>query len=104
MHLTILWFCVLSTDGATTEYIKYLNRVYFDCKTKLCLGKQGKYILTQECFYLRGIFNDINEEETSFLDCNHKHMMKSGAPPDKVGALHHLKLVEFHGFSRRIDF
>ena len=23
---------------------------------------------------------------TSFLECKHKHMMKSGAPPDKVGS------------------
>ena len=28
--------------------------------------------------------NDINEQDPSFLDCRHKHMMKSGAPPDKV--------------------
>ena len=65
---------------------------------------QGKNIFTQECFYLQGIINDINEQDTSFLDCKHKHMMKSGAPPDKVGALHHLIPVEFHGFTSRIDF
>ena len=38
----------------------------------------------QESFYLQGILNDINEQDTFFLDCKHKHMMKSGAPPDKV--------------------
>ena len=32
--------------GAIIQY-KYLNRGYFDCKTKLCLGKQEKYIFTQ---------------------------------------------------------
>ena len=42
-----------------------------------------KYIFAQESFYLQGIFNDINEQDTSFLDCKHKHMMKCGAPPDK---------------------
>ena len=42
-----------------------------------------KYIFVQESFYLQGILNDINEQDTSFLDCKHKHMMKWGAPPDK---------------------
>ena len=45
-------------------------------------GKK-KYIFTQESFYLQGIIDDINEQDTSFLDCKHKHIMKSGAPPDK---------------------
>ena len=44
-----------------------------------------KYIFAQESFYLQGILNDINEQETSFCDC--KHMMKCGAPPDKFGVL-----------------
>ena len=65
---------------------------YFDCKTRLCLieflaGKM-KYIFAQESFYLQGILDDINEQDTSFLDCKHKHMMKSGAPPDKFGVLY----------------
>ena len=50
-------------------------------------GRQGKYIFTQESFFLQGIVNDINEQDTFFLDCKHKHMIKSGAPPDKVGVL-----------------
>ena len=69
----------------------YLNRVYFDGKTKLCLivpGRQGKYIFAQESFYLQGILDDINEQDISFLDCKHKHIMKSGAPPDKFGVLY----------------
>ena len=45
----------------------------------------GKYIFAQESFYLQGILNDINEQDTSFLDCKHKHLMKCGAPPDKFG-------------------
>ena len=36
-----------------------------------------KYIFAQESFYLRGMLNDINKEDTSFLDCKHKHMMKA---------------------------
>ena len=43
------------------------------------------YISAEESFYLQGILNDINVQDTSFLDCIHKHMMKCGAPPDKFG-------------------
>ena len=62
-------------------------------RVQLCLifpGRHGKYIFIQERFYLQGIPNNINEQDTSFLDCKHKHMMKSGASPDKVGILHRL--------------
>ena len=47
-------------------------------------NRQGEYIFTQECFHLQGILNDINEQDTSFLECKHRHLMKSGAPPDKL--------------------
>ena len=46
---------------------------YSDCKTRLCLivpGRQVKYIFAQESFYLQGILNDINEQDTSFLYVN----------------------------------
>ena len=59
---------------------------YFDCKIRLCLivpGTQEKIYFSQESFYLQSIPNDINEQDISFLDCKHKHMMKCGAPPDK---------------------
>ena len=46
----------------------------------------------------------INEQDTFFLDCKHKRMIESGAPPDKVGVLHHLLTIEFHDFTSRIDF
>ena len=68
------------------------------------IDSQRKYVSTQKSFYLQGILNDINEQDTSFLDCKYKHMMKSGAPPDKFGALYHLLPVEFHGFNSRINF
>ena len=29
------------------------------------------------------MLDDVNEQDTSFLECKHKHMMKAGAPPDK---------------------
>ena len=44
-----------------------------------------KYIFAQESFYLQGILEDINEQDTSFFHCKHKHMMKCGALPDKFG-------------------
>ena len=53
------------------------------------VGKR-KYIFAQESFYLQAILDDTNEQDTSFFDCKHKHMMKSGAPPDKFGVLHHM--------------
>ena len=49
-----------------------------------------KYISAKEGFCLQGILNDINEQDTSFLDCKHKHMMKCGAPPDKFGVLYRM--------------
>ena len=65
-----------------------LSNINFYCKTRLCLivpGRQEKYIFAQESFYLQGTHDDINEQDTSFLDCKHKHMMKSRAPPDRFG-------------------
>ena len=41
---------------------------------------------------------------TGHVECKHKHMMKSGAPPDRVGVLHHLLPIEFHGFTSIMDF
>ena len=69
------------------------------------LAGMGKYIITQESFYLQGdILRDINEQDTSFLDCKYKHMMKSGAPRYKVGVLHLVLHIKYHGFTSRIDF
>ena len=73
---------LLTRYGAIIQN-KYPNRVYFDYKTKVCLivrGWQGKYIFTQESFYLVQGILDIKEQDTYFLDCKHKHMMKNGAP------------------------
>ena len=56
-----------------------------------------KYIFTQESLYLQGILEDINEQDKSSLECKHKYMVKSGAPPDKVGVLHILLPIEYHG-------
>ena len=66
-------------------------------------GRNGKYIFTQVSFYLQGILDDINEQNTFFLDCKQKHMMKSRAPPDKFGVLDLLLAIESHGSTSRID-
>ena len=42
------------------------------------------FLHKKESFYLQGIVSDITEQDTSFLNCEHRHMIKSGAPPDKV--------------------
>ena len=47
-------------------------------------GRHGKYIFTQESFYLQGILGDITEQDTSFLDCKHKHMMKKQSPVPSI--------------------
>ena len=53
---------------------------------------------------LQDTVNHINEQDTSFLYCKHKHMMKCGAPPDKVKVLYRLLSIEFHGFTSKIYF
>ena len=63
-----------------------------------------KYISAQESFYLQGILNDINEQDTSFLDYKHKHKIKCGALPDKFRVLTIYLPMEFHGFTCRINF
>ena len=96
--MLILWFRVYYPDGAIIQY-KYLNRPYFDCKTKLCLGRQRKIYFYTKSFYLQGVLNDINNADTSFLDCKHKHMMKNGAPPNKIRG-NRLLPIEFHRISQ----
>ena len=47
--------------------------------------------------------DDINEQDTSFLDCKHKHMMKSGAPPDKFRVLYRMVTYRIPWFTSRIN-
>ena len=104
MFSTSEWslFQITYEDLCTKVAMRYLKSIplngIFDCKIKLFFGRQEKNILTQ------GIINDITKQDTSLLDCKHKHMIKSGAPPYKVGVLHCLLPIEFHGFTSRIDF
>ena len=54
-------------------------------------GRQQKIYFCTRKFLSTRLLNDIlNEQDTSFLDCKHKHMMKSGAPPDKFGVLYRM--------------
>ena len=62
---------------------------------------QEKMYFAQESFYLQAILDDTNEQDTSFLDCKLKHMMKSGAPSDKFCTV--WLPIEFHGFTSRIN-
>ena len=86
MGCTLFWmkfgpafaYFVVSCLLARWRYYSIIN-FYFDCKTRLGLAGMRKYIFAQESVYLKGILNDINEQDTSFLDCKHKHMMASGA-------------------------
>ena len=80
--------------GILARWRYYPINSYFDCKTRLCLkflaGKRKYIFFAQESFYLQGILSDINEQDTSFLHCKHKHMIKSGAPPDKFEVLYRM--------------
>ena len=62
-----------------------------------------KFIFEKERLYLQGILDDINEQDTPFVDCKHKHMMKSGAPPDKFESCTVYLPIEFYGFTSRIN-
>ena len=79
MGCTLFWVKV----GHAFAYFVVSVNFLFDCKTRQFLEGKRKYIFVQESFYLLGILVDTNEQDTSFLDCKPKHMMKSGAPPDK---------------------
>ena len=63
-------------------------------------GKR-KYIFAQESFYLQCILDDISEQDKSFLDCQHKHKMKCGAPPDKFRVLYRMVTYRIPWFTSR---
>ena len=100
MHLLIMWFCVYLPEGAINQY-NYVNRVYLLARPNCALARK------ENTFLHKKVFNytvySITEQDTSLLDCKHKHMTKSGAPPDKVGVLQNLLPLESHGFANRID-
>ena len=56
--------------------------------------KAGEINCYTTSFCLQGILNDTNEQDTYLLNCTRKHMMKSGAPPDRIRVLHHPLPIE----------
>ena len=65
--ICIFYDSVFSIQIALSFYVNYLNRIYFDSETKLCLivsDRQRKFIFAQASFYLQGILNNINEQDT----------------------------------------
>ena len=79
---------------------------YFDCKTRVCLivpGRQEKIYFCTRKFLSTSILDDTNEQDTSFLDCKHKHLMKSGAPLTNSESCTLRLPIEFHGFTSKIN-
>ena len=75
--LLILWFFVYKPDGATIQYIYYLNRVYFDCNTTNVKNMQDQTMPYSSWrawkiyFYRRKFLStrytpDLNEQDTFY--------------------------------------
>ena len=58
---------------------------YFDCKIRLCIIVPGRHEKIYFCTrkFLSTKYSQRYKQDTSFLDCKHKHMMKCGVPLDK---------------------
>ena len=93
-----LYFVV--SDGAIIQY-KYLKELQDQTVLKFMAGMEIIFLYKKVSIYK--VHSTISMNRT-FLDCKHKHMMKSGAPTDKVGVLYHLLPIDFHSFTSRIDF
>ena len=99
MYLLILWF-LFTSQMALLSNINFYFDYKPDCALYFLAGKK-KYIFAQEKFYLQGILDDINEQDASFLECKHKHMMKRGSPPDKFGVLYHMVTYRIPWFHKQ---
>ena len=66
-------------------------------------GRQEKYVLHKK-IPTRYILRHECKQDTSFLECKHKHMMIIEAPPNKFAVLYRLLPTEFHGFNSKIEF
>ena len=67
------------------------------------LAGMRKYISAQESLYLQDILNDINEQDTCFLDCKHKHMINAELRLTNSESCTVCLPIEFHGFTSRIN-
>ena len=101
MNLLILWFRV-SSQMALLFNINISFRLQ-DQTVPYSSWQAWENIFLHKKVSIYKVYSMISMN-TTFLDCKHKHTMKSGAPPDKVRVLHCLLPIEFHGFTRRIDF
>ena len=54
-----------------------------NCVLQFLVGKENMFLHKKISIYKVYV---INEQDTSFY-CEHKHMMKSGVQPDKIGVL-----------------
>ena len=102
MILLILWFRFTS-QMALLSNINF----YFDCKTRLCLivpGRQEKIYFCTRKFLSTRYTHDVNDQDTSFLYCKHKQMMKCGAPPDKFGVLYCMVTYRIPWFHKQNSF
>ena len=96
-------FCSFCGSMFTSQMALLFNINFcFDSKMRLFLivpGRHDKIYFCTRKFLCTRYTHDIHEQDTSFLDCKHKHMMKCGAPPDKFGVLYLMfthRLTWFH--------
>ena len=89
MYLIILWFWFTSQMAILSNINFYLR---LQDQTVLYISWQARenIFLHMKVSIYKVILDDIIEQDTSFLDCKHKHMMKCGSPPDKFGVLYHM--------------
>ena len=80
---------MLTNQMALSLNIHILADYYIFIKLRLRVSdRQGKHNFAQDCLYFQGVFICINERDTSFPDCKHKHMLENGAPPYKFGVVY----------------
>ena len=78
----------------------YTSSYIFTKHTSLLdTGKKKNIFCTRK--FLQGLLDDINEQDTCFVDCKHKQMMKSGAPPDKFGVLFRMFIYRIPWFHKQ---
>ena len=103
MHVYFV-FCVYQPDDAIIQY-KYPNRVYLIARPNYALeflaGKENNFFYKKVPIY--EVYSTISMNRAPLFHCKHKHIMKSGAPPDKFGVMPHLVPIQFPGFRSRID-
>ena len=106
MGCTLFWVKLILWFRFTSQMALLSNKnFYFDCKAQTVpyssWQARENIFFAQESFHLQGRLDNINEQDTSFLDCEHKRMMKSGAPPDKFGVLYGMVTYRISWFHKQ---